>query len=132
MAGEKSYGVTALIDGDAIGGLQDVQIDGVSVEIIDMTEHRTGVDALKGWREKKGGLKDPGNITILANYKEGDVGQESWRDQPGETLQLVVTLSTGDILTVDVIVGAFQLSNPIEGKIPLTMSATCTGVPAWT
>lgn len=131
MAGDRSYGVVVEYGGDTIGGVQDVQIDGVSVEIIDCTEHRTGADELKGWREKIGGLKDGQSVTILANRLHGDVGQDSWRDSAGESGTLIVTMANGDILTVDVIVGAFQLSNPIDGKIPVTMTGTVKNKPVW-
>jgi predicted secreted protein len=129
MAGTRKYGVGVTVATSAVGGLQGVSFSGRSAEVIDVTQHRTGADALKNYREKLAGLIDSGQCTVTANYIKNDVGQEAARDGIGTEVAVVVTFSDASTATFSGIVSEASAPSPddIEGEMIFAFTIDITG-----
>lgn len=131
MAGTRAYGASITVGGSAVGGLLSIVGSGRSAEIIDTTQHRTGVDAAKNYREKMGGLIDSGQVAVTVNYIKDDVGQEKLRDEIGNTLACVITWSDATSASFDAIVSEANLPsvNDVTGKMEQSFTLDITGKP---
>jgi predicted secreted protein len=119
----KSFGVSVSVDGGAVGGLKDVNPGGGDVTFVDTTTH----DAEDGWKTFVGGLKDGGTLELTGNYISGDAGQGAIRSEIGETVPCVVTFSDSSSCSFDGIVGAYNISNPLDDVVEFTASIKVTG-----
>lgn len=120
---EKSFGIAVTVATNAVGELTDVNLTGVDVNMIDITNHGSS----GGYKEFLGGLKDGGSLDLSGNFDEADVGQEYIRDNPGVSAAVVVTLSNGDTISFSAICGAYNVSNPLDDKITFSTSLKITG-----
>lgn len=128
MAAIRSFGIKVKIATSLVGGLTDVKIPGTEVAVIDITDH----DSTSGFREKMGGLKDSGEITLSGNFKRGDVGQVYIQSHPGETAAFDITMSNGDKFAGNAVIGAFELSNPQDDKVTFSTKLSVTGAVTYT
>jgi len=129
MAGTRKYGASATVATNAIGGLQGVSFSGRGAEVIEVTEHRTGVDALKNLREKMGGLVDSGQVTFTANYIKNDVGQEKLRSDVGLSVAFLVTFSDGATVAGTGVISEASPPSPdgTEGAMEVSGTIDITG-----
>jgi hypothetical protein len=122
----KSNGVTVTVGGTAIGGLVDVNITGGDVNAIDTTVHGDAA------RTFVGGLTDFGTLELSGKYNIADTGQLALIAGTGDTAAFVVTYNdSGDsTATFSAIIGAFNLSNPLDDTVDFSCSCKITGVVA--
>jgi predicted secreted protein len=123
MAKIRSFGITVTVDATAIGGLTDVSPGGGDVTFVDTTTHDTD----GGWKTYVGGLKDGGTLELTGKYDIADAGQVKLRTLLGETESCVVTFSDGSSAEFDGIVGAYNVSNPLDDATEFTSSIKITG-----
>lgn len=124
MAGKKSFGITVTLGGTAIPGLTDVNLSGRDVGNAEITSHgSTG-----GAREFVGTLIDNGSLDLTGNFAGDNAGITYMEAHLGETVAAVVTYSDASTHTFNCIVGAPDVSNPLDGKIDFTVSCKITGV----
>ena len=119
----KSFGVAVTVNTIAIGELTDANLSGRDVNFIDTTAH----DATGRAKTFIGGLTDNGTLELTGNYDEADAGQVELRDEMGNQAAVVVTLSDATTLTFNAIVGAYNVSIPIDDKVEFTCSLKVTG-----
>jgi len=119
----KSFGIGVTINTTAIGELTDVTPGGADVNFIDVTAH----DSAGGWKKFIGGLSDGGTLELTGNYKFSDAGQAALIAQRGQQAAIVVTFSDSTTSTFNAIVGAYNLSNPLDDKVEFTCSLKVTG-----
>jgi len=74
-----------------------------------------------------GGLSDGGTLELTGNYKFSDAGQAALIAQRGQQAAIVVTFSDSTTSTFNAIVGAYNLSNPLDDKVEFTCSLKVTG-----
>jgi len=123
MAKIKSFGVTVSVGGTAVGGLTDVSPGGGDVTFIDTTTH----DTAGGWKTYVGGLKDGGTLELTGKYDISDTGQGALRSGLGTEEAIVVTFSDTSTAEFDGIIGAYNVSNPLDDATEFTCSIKVTG-----
>ena len=119
----KSYGIAVTVASNDIGDLTDVSISGGDVNFVDITTH----DSTSGFKEFVGGLKDGGSLDLTGAYKVADTGQAYLFANLGATGAVVVTFSDSSTASFDVVVGAYNTSNPLDDKVEFTCSSKITG-----
>jgi len=119
----KSNGVTVTVGGTAIGGLVDVNISGGDVNNIQTTTQGSAAHTFVG------GLVDYGTLELSGKYDIADGGQLALIAGTGDTAAFVVTYNdSGDsTATLSAIIGAFNLSNPLDDTVDFSCSCKITG-----
>jgi len=123
MAKIKSFGVSVTVATVAIGGLTDVSPGGGDVTFVDTTTH----DTAGGWKTYVGGLKDGGTLELTGKYDIADAGQEDLRTGLGTSVAVVVTFSDTSTAEFTGIIGAYNVSNPLDDATEFTCSIKVTG-----
>ena len=119
----KSFGASVAVGSSTVGGLKDINPGGGDVTFVDTTTH----DAEDGWKTFVGGLKDGGTLELTGNYDSGDSGQGTLRDGLGTEESCVVTFSDSSTCSFDGIIGAYNVSNPLDDVVEFTCSIKITG-----
>lgn len=119
----RSNGVAVTVDLTAIGGLVDVNISGGDVNSIDTTTHGAAA------RTFVGGLTDYGTLELSGKFDITNTGQLALIAGTGDTGAFVVTYNdAGDTTaTFSAIIGAFNLSNPLDDTVDFSCSCKITG-----
>lgn len=120
---KKSFGVTVTIGGTAVPGLTDVSISGRDVNNIDVTNHASPDNA----REFIGGLIDNGTLELTGNFDLADAGVLTLMGYAGMNKATVVTFSDNTTASFDIVVGVFNVTNPLDDKIEQTVSSKISG-----
>lgn len=128
MSGIKSFGGTFKVATKTVGGLTDVNIGGVDVNMIDVTDQAS----TDGWKEFVGGLKDGGQVELTGNFKSVDDGQSELRGNPGETAAWELTFSNGAKASGNAVIGGYNVTNPLDNKVGFTCSLKITGKTTYT
>ena len=123
MAKIRSFGIEVTVDSTVIGSLTDVAPGGGDVTFVDTTTH----DTSGGWKTYVGGLKDGGTLELTGKYDISDAGQVKLRTLLGETESVVVTFSDNSTATFTGVVGAYNVSNPLDDATEFTSSIKITG-----
>jgi len=119
----RSNGVAVTVGGTAIGSLVDVNISGGDVNNIDTTTHASAA------RTFVGGLVDYGTLELSGKFAIADTGQLALIAGTGDTAAFIVTYNdAGDTTaTFSAIIGAFNLSNPLDDTVEFSCSCKITG-----
>lgn len=119
----RSNGIAVTVGGTAIGGLIDVNISGGDVNNIDTT---TQGDAARTF---VGGLVDYGTLELSGKFDITDAGQLALISGTGDTAAVVVTYNDAGDTTASfsAIIGAFNLSNPLDDTVDFSCSCKITG-----
>lgn len=123
MAKTRSFGTKVYLDGIAIGGLTDVNISAGDVTNVDTTCHNT----VDGFRTFVAGLKDGGTVELSGKYDYADAGQEDWREAMGDTATIYIIMPDNSGFAMNVIVGSFNATAPLDDAAEFTASAKITG-----
>ncbi len=127
MSGIKSFGAILKVATIVVGGLNDANIGGASVNFIDVTAH----DSTGGYMEFVGGLKDGGTLDTQGNYKIADAGQVYLRAHGGDTVAFELTFSDLSKASGNCIIGGYAVTNPQDGKVGFTCPLKITGPVAY-
>lgn len=123
----KSFGVGITVATNAVGGVTEINKSGGDVNFIDTTTHDT-----TGAREFIGGLLDEGTIEISGRYADDDVGQSYLQDNPGATAAVVITFSDTSSIGFNAVIGAVDITNPLDEEVGFSCSLKISGDVTWT
>lgn len=123
----KSFGVAVTVATNAVGELTDASISGGDVSFIDITNHGSS----GGYREFVSGLKDGGTLELAGNYDVSDTGQAYIANNEGAEAAVVVTFADTSTASFSTIIGAYDVTNPLDDKISFSASLKITGEITW-
>lgn len=130
MAGTHGHGTT-LSGGSAgaIGNIVTLTIDGVSIDIIDIT---TMLSTNK-FKEKLAGLKDSGRITFTVNYDGSASGNaDTIHSNLGTAQVWTVTFPDTSTYVCSGFIQTYSIADPVEDKISQDVTIEFTGEPTFT
>jgi hypothetical protein len=124
----KAFGATVAINGTNIGSLRDISLNGIDVNMLEVTDQASA----GGWKRFIGGLKDGGSCELAGNYDFADAGQVILRENMGAatttTTPVLVTLPDGKLIGFDAVIGPYRLGLSIGEKIPFTSTLKIDGL----
>lgn len=111
-----------------LAGITNISGPGVSREVLDTTAH----DSPDGYREFKGGVKDPGEVSLDVNYdpKVHDVWLDDLDDD--EPRDYMITYPDGSTNEFKALLTAFEPSAPFDDKLSASATFKVTGKPTST
>lgn len=134
MSGIDAFG-TKLKRGDggspevftALASVTDISGPGLSREILDMTAH----DSPDGWREKKGGLRDGGEVSVDINYDPSVHNSlvADLNDADPRNYQLEFPDSPPSTWTFKAILKGFEPGAPHDDKLTASVTFDVSGKP---
>ncbi len=119
----KTFGIKVSLDGEDIGGLTSVTPGGKDLNFIQTTTH-SNVD---GVHRFLGGLLDNGALELEGNYDIEDDGQLKIIDNPAAIKPVIITFSDESRSLFNAVVGAYNITNPLDDVVGFTSSLKVTG-----
>ena len=124
----KAFGATVAINGTNIGGLRDIQLNGIDVNMLEVTDQSSA----GGWKRFIGGLKDGGACELSGNYDFSDAGQVILRENMGSattsTTPVLITMPDGKLVGFDAIIGPYKIGLPLGDRIPFNSTLKIDGL----
>lgn len=121
--GTLGKGATLKINNNLVGGLKEIQIPEISIDMVDITSHST----VSNFKEKIAGLYDVGDISFTCNFIKSDVGQAYVRSNFGDETTFEIELSNGVKWTGPCVVGGHGGTAPVDKEITFTFKLHVTG-----
>jgi predicted secreted protein len=113
---------------DTIGGITSLKPPGVSAEVID----RTTMQSPGKTKQKMGGLKDWGQVSVNINYDPADSGHAALMAAVGETKNFRIVFPDGSKWKVAAVASNFEPGEVTkEGLITASFTADIDGVPTF-
>lgn len=111
-----------------LAGISNISGPGVSREVLDVTAH----DSPDQYREKRGGVKDPGEVSVDVNYQPAvhDVWIDDLDDEDPRDYK--VTWPDGTVWAFAAYLTNFEPSAPFDDKLSATATFSVTGKPVIT
>jgi predicted secreted protein len=112
----------------ALAGISSITGPGISREVLDVTAH----DSPDGYREKLGGIKDPGEVSVEVNYDPSV--HDVWVDDLDDVAprNYTLTFPDGTEWAFAAILTSFEPSAPFDDKATASASFAVTGKPTIT
>jgi predicted secreted protein len=112
-----------------IGNVVTLTIDGVTIDIIDVTT----MDSTNKWKEKLAGLKDPGRITFTVNYDGAASGDANTiHNNLGTSQTWTVTFPDTSTYAATGWIQHYTIADPVADKISQDVTIEFTGAPTFT
>lgn len=108
------------------GELQDINVGGTSVDMVDITEQASTDE----WREFKAGLKDGGEVTLTVSY-DPDCTDPPVEGEDVATLKIAWPTGTTLWFEAAAIVQGISVSAPLGQKIVCDITLKITGAVDW-
>lgn len=132
MAGIDAFGTT-LSRGDGadpeefepIANITSLDPPGISRETLDVTAH----DSPNGYMEFLGGLKDPGEVSVDANYDPSEHDKLVADFEEDEPINYEIAFPDGTVWTFGAILTNFEPEAPYDDKLTASITLKVTSKP---
>ena len=114
---------------EEVAQLTNIDVSGITADILDMSTHSTE------WRDKKGGLKDSGEISVEGNFtKEGMTLLLDALDEKTVLVDCVIEFPTEENAKAefDCLVTSVEVGAPHDDKISISATMAISGTIVFT
>lgn len=120
----KSFGTQITVDGETVGSLTSIALDGREATIIDVTTH----SSLENTREFIGGLITPAVLSLEGFFDLEDDGQNVIRENSGAEKDCTIVFSDGYGFSFSAIIKTNGESAPLDEALPFVASLQINSV----